>query len=261
MFLSPARNTFRYTLSWCIAVALLFVPLLLWALYDFYRSRQVDSVLAFVTVAFGLLFAYSWLWTKTRVTLHEEGISYKSPFGEKDLRWDEITETRYGQQPINAAAHFGLIGWLVAAMARGNNKVIRSLELIGPHKIVVNSNIRDVAELVRLVLAAVNPRLRKDAERILNSGGTVSFGKISLSPGGVVWKSKEPIPYSALVKCKIDGSMLRVKAEGKWLDNIAVTAKKVPNIFVLLDLIEEKRSTAAGKTAFAMASSTASQYL
>jgi hypothetical protein len=261
MFLSPARNTFRYTLSWCIAVALLFVPLLLWALYDFYRSRQVDSVLAFVTVAFGLLFAYSWLWTKTRVTLHEEGISYKSPFGEKDLRWDEITETRYGQQPINAAAHFGLIGWLVAAMARGNNKVIRSLELIGPHKIVLNSNIRDVAGLVRLVLAAVNPRLRKDAERILNSGGTVSFGKILLSPGGVVWKSKEPIPYSALVKCKIDGSMLRVKAEGKWLDNIAVTAKKVPNIFVLLDLIEEKRSTAAGKTAFAMASSTASQYL
>ncbi len=104
MFLSPARNTFRYTLSWCIAVALLFVPLLLWALYDFYRSRQVDPVLAFVTVAFGLLFAYSWLWTKTRVTLHEEGISYKSPFGEKDLRWDEITETRYGQQPINAGS-------------------------------------------------------------------------------------------------------------------------------------------------------------
>src|SRR6266851_407783 len=233
MFLSPARNTFRYTLSWCIAVALLFVPLLLWAAYDFYRSRQVDPVLAFFTGAFGLLFAYAWLWTKTRVTLHEEGISYKSPFREKDLRWDEITETRYGQQPINAGAHFG------------------SLELIGTQKIVLNSNIRDVEELVRLVLAAVNPRLRKDAERILNSGGTVSFGRISLSPAGVVWKSKEPIPYAALVKCKIDGSMLRVKAAGKWLDNIAITAKKVPNIFILLDLIEEKRSTAAGKTAFA----------
>src|SRR5260370_1538788 len=215
MFLSPARNTFRYTLSWCIAVGLLFVPLLLWALYDFYRSRQVDPVLAFVTVAFGLLFAYSWLWTKTRVTLHEEGISYKSPFGEKDLRWDEITETRYGQQPINAGAHFGLIGWLVAAMARGNNKVIRSFELISPRKIVLNSNIRDVEDLVRLVLAAVNPRLRKDADRMLNSGGTVSFGKISLSPAGVVWKSKDPIPYAALLICKIDVSLLRRKAERK----------------------------------------------
>jgi len=261
MFLSPARNTFRYTLSWCIAVALLFVPLVLWAAYDFYRSRHVDSVLAFFTVAFGLLFAYAWLWTKTRVTLHEEGISYKSPFREKALRWDEIKETRYGQQPINAGAHFGLLGWLIAAMARGNNKMIRSLELIGPQKIVLNSNIRDVEEVVRLVLAAINPRLRQDAERVLNSGGTVSFGKISLSPAGVVWKSKEPIPYAALVKCKIDGSILRVKAEGKWLDNIAVTAKKVPNVFILLDLIEEKRSTAPGKTTVAMAGSSANQYL
>jgi hypothetical protein len=242
-------------------VALVFIPLLLWAVYDFYRSRQVDPVLAFFTAVFGLLFGYAWLWTKTRVTLHEEGISYKSPFREKDLRWDEITETRYGQQPMNAGAHFGLIGWLIAAMARSNNKMIRSLELIGPQKIALNSNIRDVEELVRLVLAAVNPRLRQDAERILNSGGTVSFGKISLSPAGVVWKSKEPIPYAALVKCKIDGSMLRIKAEGKWLDNIAVTAKKVPNIFILLDLIEEKRSTVAGKTAVAMAGSSANQYL
>ena len=261
MFISPPRNTFRYTLSWCVAAALVFVPLLLWAAYDFYRGRQVDPVLGFFTGAFGLLFAYAWLWTKTRVTLHEEGISYKSPFREKDLRWDEITETRYGQQPINAGTHFGLLGWLIAAMTRSNNKMIRSLELIGPQKIVLNSNIRDVEEAVRLVLAAVNPRLRKDAEQMLNSGGAVSFGKISLSPGGVVWKSKEPIPYAALVKCKIDGSMLRIKAEGKWLDNIAVTAKKVPNIFILLDLIEGKRSTVAGKTAVAMAGSSANQYL
>ena len=217
--------------------------------------------MAFFTVISGFFFAYAWWWTKTRVTLHDEGISYKSPLREKDLRWDEITETRYGQQPLNAGAHFGLIGWLIAAMARGNNKMIRSFELIGPQKIAINSNIRDVEEIVRLALAAVNPRLRQEAERILNSGGTVSFGKISLAPGGVIWKSKEPIPYTSLMKCKIDGSMLRIKAEGKWLDNIAVTAKKVPNIFILLDLIEAKRSTMTGKPALAMAGSSANQYL
>jgi hypothetical protein len=261
VFISPPRNTFRYTLSWCLVAALFFVPLLLWAVYAFYQSRQVDPVLAFFTGVFGLLLAYAWLWTKTRVTLHEEGVSYKSPFREKDLRWDEITETRYGQQALNASVHFGLVGLLVAAMSRSSSKMIRTLELIGPQKIVLNSNIRDVEEAVRLVLAAVNPRLRKNAEQILNSGGTVAFGKISLLPAGVVWKSKEPIPYGALVKCKIDGSMLRLKAEGKWLDNIAITAKKVPNVFILLDLIEEKRSAVAGKTPAAMAGSSANQYL
>jgi len=261
MFMSPPRNTFRYTFSWLILAGLLFLPLLLWAAYDFNQRRQVDPVVAFFTVLSGLLLAYAWRWTKTRVTLHDEGISYKSPFREKDLRWEEITETRYGQQPINAGVHFGLIGWLIASMASSNNKMIRSFEIIGSQKITVNSNTRDVEEIVRLVLTAVNPRLRQDAERILNSGGTVAFGKISLSPGGVIWKSKEPIPYGALVKCKIDGSILRIKAEGKWLDNVAVAAKKVPNIFVLLDLIEAKRTAMTGKPALAMAGSSANQYL
>ena len=260
MFLSPPRSTFRYTVTWCVAAALPFFPLLVWVAYDFYQSRHVDPVLGFFTGVFGLLFAYACLWRKTIVTVHEEGISYKSPFRQTDLRWNEITETRYGQQPINVAVHFGLIGWLVAAMAGGNSKMNRSFELVGPQKIAVNSNIRDVEEVVKLCLAEINPRLRKDADRILSSGGTVSFGKISLSPAGVVWKSKEPIPYTAIVKSKIDGSMLRIKAEGKWLDNIAITAKKIPNVFVLLDLIEERRSAMAPKTA-ATAGSTANQYL
>jgi hypothetical protein len=261
MFPSPARNTFRYTFAWLIVTAVLFFPLLIWVAYDFNQTRHVDPVLGIFTGIFGLLFAYAWLWTKTRVTIHEEGISYKSPFSQKDLRWNEIIETRYGQQPMNMAVHFGLIGWLIAALGRGNDKMIRSFDLIGPQKITINSNIRDVEEVVRLVLAAVNPRLRQEAQRMLNSGGTVSFGKISLSPSSVIWKSKEPIPYTAIVKCKIEGSMLRVKAEGKWLDNIAVTAKKIPNIFVLLDLIEERRSTVLGKTTAVMAGSTAGQYL
>ncbi len=149
----------------------------------------------------------------------------------------------------------------MAAIARSSDKVMRTLELTGPQKITIGSNIRGVQEVVRLVLAAVNPRLRQDAERLLNSGGTVPFGKISLSPAGVIWKSKEPIPYAAIAKSRIDGAMLRVKAEGKWLDNIAVPVKKVPNVFILLDLIDEKRSTQGQKTVAAMAGSSANQYL
>lgn len=261
MFSSPPQKTFRYTFSWCIAAGVFFFPLLIWAGYQLNQTRRINPVLQVFCAIFGVLFAYAWLWMKrTTVTLHDEGISYKSPFSQKDLRWDEITETRYGQQSMNLAVHFGLIG-LLLALRSGNNKVIRSLELIGPRKIVINSNIRDLEELVRLVLAAVNPRLRREAERMLNSGGTVSFGKISLSSTGVIWKSKEPIPYASIVKCKIDGSMLRVKAEGKWLDNIAVGVKKIPNVFLLLDLIEEKRSALQGKTAPALAGSSAHQYL
>ena len=128
MFMSPPRNTFRYTFNWLILSALLFVPLLVWAAYDYSQRRQVEPGLAFFTAAFGVLFAYAWWRTKTRVTVRDEGIRYKSPFTEKDLRWDEVTETRYGQQPINAGMHFGLLGWLIASIASSSNKMIRSFE-------------------------------------------------------------------------------------------------------------------------------------
>jgi hypothetical protein len=45
------------------------------------------------------------------------------------------------------------------------------------------------------------------------------------------------------------------------MDNIAVTAKKIPNVFILLDLIEERRSALLGKTAPVMAGSSVHQYL
>jgi hypothetical protein len=106
-------------------------------------------------------------------------------------------------------------------------------------------NLRDVDEAIRLVLAAVNPPMRKEAETLLNGGGTVQFGDLSLVPQGVVWKKKEPIPYSSIVKCKLDGKNLRIKAEGKWLDNVSVAAEKIPNLFVALEIIEEKRASSA----------------
>jgi len=53
---------------------------------------------------------------------------------------------------------------------------------------------------VRLVLAAVNSSLRHDAERILNPDGNGFVREDSLSPAGVVWKSKEQFLTAALVE-------------------------------------------------------------
>lgn len=243
MFSSPAQRAFRDTLTWRIAAALPFFPLLAWGIYDFSQNHTLNPVLWFFAGLSGALFAYACLWAARRkITIHAEGICYKSLVTETDIRWDEVTETRYGQSPVNVGAHFGLLGLLIAALARSNDKLIRTFQIFGARKIAFGSNIRGVQQAIQLVLAAVNPRLRRDLERTLSSGGTVAFGKISLSPEGVIWKSKAPIPFGAIATCGIDGGMLRIKAEGKWLDNIAISPIKVPNIFILLDMIEERRS-------------------
>lgn len=261
MFPSPAQKTFGENITFRLLAAL---PLLItggigFAIY--YETQQPLAPIFWGFIAFfALLFLYVCVWSAKRsISIHSEGVSYKSLAGETDLRWDEIVETRYGQQPVNVYAHFGLIGLLLSIGRRQGLQ--RSLEIIGPRRIKISPQIKNNPEAIRLVLDQVNPRIRQEAERQLNSGGTVPFGNLSLSPMGVIWKGKDPIPYGAIAKCRIDGTFLRIKAEGKWLDNVAVGAKRVPNIFVLLDLIEQRRSAQGQKPAAVSAGSSASQYL
>ena len=264
MFPSPAQRTFKDTLAWRIAAGIAFAIMLGLALLDYSNRRELEPILWTFAAILTVLFLFACIWAaKRQISIHSEGISYKSIMGEKDLRWDEITETRYGQQPFNTGVHFGLLGVLITLlMTKKGDRMIRSFQIIGPRTIKISSNIRNQEEAIHLVLQAANPRFRQEAERMLSSGGTVSFGNISLSSAGVIWKSKEPIPYSAITKCRMDGALVRIKAEGKWLDNIAVSPKKIPNVFVLLDMIEARRATAlAQQTATAMAGPSAGIYL
>jgi uncharacterized protein DUF6585 len=265
MFPSPAQRTFRETLTWRVVAALPFLGMLTWGIFDYSDSHAFDPILWSVIAFFGLIFVFACVWAaKRRISIHQEGISYVSLLGEADLGWVEISETRYSHQPINVGAHFGLLGLLINAIATRNSsgeRVIRKLKIIGPRTITITSNIKNMEQAVYAVFDAVNPRIRQQAEQVLNTGGTVAFGNVSLSPQGVIWKSKEPIPYTSITKCRIGGGSLQIKAEGKWLNNISVNAGKVPNIFVLLDMVEARRSSLGQKTMAAMAGSSASQYL
>jgi hypothetical protein len=243
LFLSPPQRTFRDNLLWRFVAALPLLTLLGFAIYDWQDTHQWSEWLWGSTVFFAGLFAFACYWSARHiVAVHAEGVEYQSLVRAVSMRWDEITETRYGQTPINVAAHFGLLGLLIAAVTKKSGGVQRTFQILGPRKITISSNLRDMEELIRMVLAQVNPRIKADAERLLSSGASVPFGSISLTSTGVIWKQKEPISYGSLVKCAIDGSNLKIKAEGKWLDNISVNVQKVPNVFVLLDLIEAKRS-------------------
>ncbi|HET6933419.1 MAG TPA: DUF6585 family protein [Candidatus Angelobacter sp.] len=264
MFPSPAERTFKDTVLWRMVAAIPFLGLLAWGVYDYSDNHRFDPVLWSAVAVAGLVCAYAFIWAAARrITFHAEGLSYKSLVSDIDLPWTSITETRYSQQQINMGAHFGLIGVLLSAAAsKGDSgQMFRTLEVVGQRKITFNSNIRNVAEAMQLVLQKVNPRIREQAERMLSSGGTVAFGNVSLSPQGVIWKGKQPIPYNSIVKYRLDGPSLKIKSDGKWLNDISVNAKKVPNVFVLLDMIEQRRTALGSMTAAAMAGSSAGRYL
>jgi len=263
MFPSPAQRSFHDTITFRLALAICFTGLLAWGIYDYSETNVFEPFLwTFIGMA-GVLCAYTFIWAATRkVTFHTEGISYKSLVKDVDILWTDIQETRYSQTPLNVGVHFGLIGILVsAAFGKGNNQMIRSLKIIGQREITLNSNISQVEEAMQMVFQKVNPRIKEHAERMLTAGGMVSFGNVALSTQGVIWKGKQPIPYSAIAKSRIDGPNVKIKSEGKWLNDISVNVKKIPNAFVLLDMIEERRQAQGNMAIAASAGLSASRYL
>jgi len=263
MFPSPAQRRFHDTITFRLATAIFLGGMLAWGIYDYRETNAFEPVLWTFIGMVGALCAYTFIWAAARkITFHTEGISYKSLVSDVDIPWTDIRETRYSQTPLNVGVHFGLIGMLVsAAFGKGNNQMIRNLKIIGQREITLNSNISQVEEAMQLVLQKVNPGIKEQAQRMLTSGGTVSFGTIALSTNGVIWKGKQPIPYNVIAKSCIDGANIKIKSEGKWLNDISVNVKKIPNAFVLLDMIEERRQTQGMSAVAASAGLSASRYL
>ena len=247
MFVSPPERSFRQNLTWRLlalfpALIAVSIALLLYA-----DANKVEPISAGIAAALTALAVWVWIAAgKAELTIHSEGVQVQT-LGSKEMRWEEIASTTFRQIPIGqqAAVHFGLIGYLIAlAATKGNSAGQMSLVLVSREgrKLTLSPNWREVQEAVRMVLRRVNPGIKDDIRRRVKNGETVKFGKVGLSQQGISWKDKEPIPFATLSKCRIAGQQLRIKAEGKWLDNIAVSTARVPDVFVLLDLIDELKS-------------------
>jgi len=247
VIISPPEQTYRQNLT--LRLAAFLVPAIAWTIVGIIALDEPEVPATAVGIAILLTILWVVLWVavgKAEVTIHTEGIRRVTVLGVQEMVWQDIVETRFSQVPVShaAAAHFGLLGYLIAAASPGAASGQRRLALqtADGHKLKLSENWRDVENAIRTVLQRVNPRLRQEMQKQIQNNMTVKFGNVSLSQEGVIWKNKEPIPFHRIVKCKVEGANLRIKEEGKWLDNISVNTGKVPNVFVLMDLIDSLRA-------------------
>jgi len=252
MFISPPERSFKQNLIWRLLVLLPVAVAWLVALGFYSDGNKVEPVSAGIAVAVTGLAV--WLWiaaSKAELSVHSEGVQTQGVLGGTEMRWDEIASTTFRQTPTGQAmVHFGLIGYLIAqAAAKGSSSGMMTLILVSREgrKLSIGPNWREGQEAIRMVLRRVNPAIRDDIRRRVKNGETVKFGKLGLSQQGISWKDGPPISFATLAKCRIAGQQLRIKAEGKWLDNVAVSTSRVPDVFVFLDLVDEFKS--GGKAA------------
>ncbi len=228
-----------YTLRIFVALGVLGVLAGLWAAAQDDPHSASHPILVWISV--GLVVAGAALWIalgKSVLIINLSGVRCESVFGQQEMAWSQIKETRYRVIPINMYGHFGLVGALLALSSKSGRAQLR-LQLISQDgkKLNVTSNYRKVDEAIGLILARVNPPIVQNVKARLQRGETVQFGGLGLSATALTWKGAS-IPVSELTKAELVRSNLQIKRQGKWLSAVSVRSDKVPDVLAFLEVLE-----------------------
>lgn len=227
-----------YSVRIFVALGVLGLLLGLWV-------AQVDPrpsahpVLVWVSIAaMGALAALWILFGKSVLTISDAGVRRDSAFGQQEMAWSQIVETRYRVTPINVYAHFGLVGALLAMSSKSGRAQLQ-LDLIGSDgkKLKVTSIFRDASDAIGMILGRILPPMVQSVKARLQRGEVVQFGGIGLSATAVTWKNNS-IPVAQITKAELVRSNLTIKQQGKWLAVVNVRSDKVPNVLVFLEALE-----------------------
>lgn len=226
-----------YTVRILVTLGVLGLLVGLWIAQDDQRTLS-HPVLMWISI--GLVAGTVVLWIilgKSVLIISDSGVRRESLFGQQEMLWSQITETRYRVTPVSVYAHFGLVGALLA-MSSKSGRAQLSLELVGDgKKLKVTSSFKDAGDAIGIILERILPSMVQSVKARLQRGETVQFGGIALSAAAIAWKNNS-IPVSQLTKAELVRSNLQVKRQGKWLAAISVRSDKVPNVLVFLEVLE-----------------------
>lgn len=105
-------------------------------------------------------------------------------------------------------------------------------------KFKITNVYKDVESLGNIIQSEVTKRLLPSMVRAYQSGQTVSFGKLSLNPQGIIYKDRQ-LPWNEIKDLKIERGFISVKKEGgRWFNWASVSAASVPNLFVFLAMTD-----------------------
>ena len=158
----------------------------------FYLIESENPTVELINVGFvaGVALLLAWL-LSVRVSLHDDGISYRSLFGSKEMRWDEIERFHYSAvykgSDEGTYYSFKLIDAQGRKISVGEHLLVRSEELGA-----------------KLIEYTYPPLFRKAAD-LFSSGVEMDFGAIRLSrDSGVKIKKAMWIPWEQVSDYQTD---------------------------------------------------------
>jgi len=264
---SPPEEIYPRGFTHRIAALLLALPLIAGVIVfrgllgPFWARTAVGTIL--------LALVLFWWWEAIHsVAIHREGVVLRSGSRRREVLWDSIREIRYratGIQAGGALGHFfglllaRLIEWIAGRSGKTSvvdEKTI-SIRCVlrgdGTPLLTITSATRGAGEAVRKILERVNPRLTKEFLEHVRSSGTVEFGPLALT-SDTIGRGGRILRFAEIASCGLASGDFFVKKQGAWLNAIRVPAGRIPNVFVLLNLL--RQLGAPGLTGTDLASAT-----
>jgi hypothetical protein len=194
----------------------------------FNSVQLVVSLAGLLVAAFFAYLCYSGFTTRAQV--YEHGLSYTRRNTTSTIRWDEVEAI---WQHVMTYRVRVLIFYIPVKTA---HKYVIRKKLTG-ETITLNDTLGNVGELGDHIQDHVLRHMLPGAIETYNNGGTLEFGKLSISQIGIS-NSKETIPWEQVSGVRIAEGHIIVKKTGKWLRWAGADVGKTPNVFLFITMID-----------------------
>lgn len=214
---------------------------LLWGAYNAYSrylkfgpaivitSLTGPWILAGVLFLIGLVVSWSTFrnWKKSAV-VYQNGMAYRDRKGLRTWGWDE-----FSSMTSAVTKHY------TNGIYTGTTHVYKLMKRDG-EKLVLNDTIAKVEDLATEIRQNIFPLLYDNYAQAYNEGKNCAFGPVKLSKNDGIQVGKKVYPWEDVEQVAIQKGKLSVKKKGGgWLSGASATAAAIPNLEVMLSIIDQ----------------------
>ncbi len=213
----------------------------LWMMYTLWQRGTVvlqrnfgDDILPpFLIGSFfflvGILLAWSAFsnWKKS-AALYRDGFAYVDRKGVKSWNFEQVTG-----MTAAVTKHYR------NGIYTGTTHVYTLWNKAGD-RMNINDAIQGVEELASGIRKGIYPHLYQAAANAYNAGKPVQFGAVTISKANGLQMKKKAYPWNEVKEVKIQKGILKVaKKGGGWFSGTNIAVSTIPNLDVLLSMIDQ----------------------
>jgi hypothetical protein len=192
------------------------------------NTIPLPVIIAFVLFLLGLVAGWSAYvnWNKG-VVVYDRGFAIRDRNGVRTWRWEDVVS-----MTAAVTRHY------TNGIYTGTTHVY-SLFNRQNQRLVLSDIYTKVEELAKAIQDAIYPGLFDQAAQQYNAGQRLVFGSVAISTAGIQI-GKKMFPWTDVQQVSIQKGILKVsKKDGGWFGGASASAAVIPNLNVLLNIIQQ----------------------